>query len=105
MQAIKKSLFLIFLINPTWIFAQDSQEFVDWNQGRQLVWNDYKGNPEPGSDAAATTTTYLGREYSFSNDQFAYTIACRFSKKKSWGLYKTDHILGHEQGHFDITEI
>jgi predicted secreted Zn-dependent protease len=24
---------------------------------------------------------------------------------KSWGLMKTDYILAHEQGHFDITEI
>ncbi|MGZ5190227.1 MAG: DUF922 domain-containing protein, partial [Flavisolibacter sp.] len=23
----------------------------------------------------------------------------------SWGLMKTDYILAHEQGHFDITEI
>ena len=29
----------------------------------------------------------------------------QFSRNRSWGLYKTDYILSHEQGHFDITEI
>src|SRR5205085_4703224 len=34
-----------------------------------------------------------------------YTITCRFSKNNSWGRYKTEYILRHEQGHFDITEL
>ena len=34
-----------------------------------------------------------------------YQVTCNFSKQKSWGLLKTDYILAHEQGHFDITEI
>ena len=36
---------------------------------------------------------------------FDYKITCTFSKTKSWGLHKTDYILMHEQGHFDIAEI
>jgi predicted secreted Zn-dependent protease len=40
-----------------------------------------------------------------NNSGFGYTITCHFSKSKSWVLHKTDHILAHEQGHFDIAEV
>jgi len=78
--------------------------FIDWSKKR-LEWADYLCEPDPSSDAAATTTTYLGVEYKISKSVFSYRIACRFSKEKSWGLHKTSYILAHEQGHFDITEI
>jgi hypothetical protein len=83
----------------------DSEELVDWTESRKLTWADYKANPDPGSDAAASTTTYLGIEYSISDKSFGFKIQCRFSKNRSWGLHKTDYILAHEQGHFDIAEI
>jgi hypothetical protein len=78
--------------------------YIDWG-AKRLEWTDYLSKPDPESDAAATTTTYLGVEYKISKSIFSYKIACRFSKQKSWGLYKTPYILAHEQGHFDITEI
>jgi len=65
----------------------------------------YKGKPKPGSDAAASTATYLGFEFNVGKNGFDYKITCTFSKTKSWGLHKTDYILIHEQGHFDIAEI
>ena len=34
-----------------------------------------------------------------------YKIKSLFSRTRSWGLHKTDYILSHEQGHFDIAEI
>jgi hypothetical protein len=99
-------LTLVFAL-PFFVQAQDKNgEFIDWSANRRLDWNDYKCSPDPNSDAAATTTTYLGLEYKYSSDNsFTYKIDCKFSKDKSWGLYKNNHILGHEQGHFDITEI
>ena len=106
MITLKKCFSLILLFIPLFVFAQDkNEELIDWNSGHRLAWNDYKGAPDPNSDAAATTTSYLGIEYNLTNNKVTYKIVCRFSKNKSWGLYKTDHILGHEQGHFDITEM
>jgi len=83
----------------------NKEELIDWKLSQRLTWNDYKGNPDTRSNAAAITTAYLGIEYDFKNNSVTYKIICRFSKTKSWVLHKTDHILGHEQGHFDITEI
>ena len=106
MQIIKKYFIFSLLASPLLNFGQDkNEELIDWNATNRLTWNDYKGNPDPNSGAAATTTSYLGIEYNFKNNTVTYKIVCRFSKNKSWGMYKTDHILGHEQGHFDITEI
>jgi hypothetical protein len=112
MQSITKYFILLLLANPVSVSAQPApqledknEELIDWKSSRRLTWSDYKGKPDPNSDAAATTTSYLGIEYNFANNTVGYKIICRFSKNKSWGLYKTDHILGHEQGHFDITEI
>ncbi len=95
-----------FLLITSAVFAQSSdEELLDWSATRKLTWADYKSSPEPDSDAAASTTTYLGISYDINNRSFSYKIESRFSKTHSWGLHKTAYILSHEQGHFDIAEI
>jgi hypothetical protein len=81
------------------------EELIDWDASRPLSWSDYKGRPDPESDAAASTTTYLAIEYKMRGADFTYKVHSRFSCDKSWGLHKTEYILSHEQGHFDIAEI
>jgi Bacterial protein of unknown function (DUF922) len=100
-------LLLFFLAgSSSFLFAQsNNEELLDWSTTRKLTWADYKSNPNPESDAAASTTTYLGISYNISSHSFSYKIESRFSKTRSWGLHKTDYILNHEQGHFDIAEI
>ena len=105
MQHLKKYFFLLTTI-PAFCFAQDKdEELIDWKTSGQLTWNEYKGKPDPNSDAAASTTTYLGIEYKMDEKGFGWKIQCRFSITRSWGRAKTDFILKHEQGHFDIAEI
>jgi predicted secreted Zn-dependent protease len=83
----------------------DDEELLDWSPGRRLTWDDYKASPRHEGDVAASTTTYLAIEYKIGTNSFSYKIHSRFSKTRSWGLYKTDYILSHEQGHFDIAEV
>jgi hypothetical protein len=91
---------------PVTLTAQnDQEELLNWNASRKLTWADYKASPNPNSDAAASTTTYLGIDYNIGSTNFSYKIESRFSKTRSWGLHKTEYILSHEQGHFDIAEI
>ncbi len=103
---MKKLLPVILL---SWFLSATGQgkneELIQWNEDQKLTWADYKGKVQTGSDAAASTATYLGIEYNFNKNGFGYKITCSFSKTKSWGSHKTDYILGHEQGHFDIAEI
>jgi hypothetical protein len=105
MQNVKRYFFLLLLV-PAFCFGQEkNEELIDWKVSRQLTWSDYKGKPDPDSDAAASTTTYLGIEYKMDEKGFGWMIRCRFSITRSWGRNKTDNILKHEQGHFDIAEI
>jgi hypothetical protein len=90
---------------PGWVQAQKNDDLIHWNKRHQLSWDDYQGKPEPAATAAASTATYLGVEYSFKDGKLGYIITCSFSRSRSWGLHKNDHILAHEQGHFDIAEI
>jgi hypothetical protein len=106
MKLIVNSLFFCLLLIPAVLFAQSrDEELLEWSASRKLTWKDYKADPERGSDAAASTTSYLAIEYNIRSNSFGYKIQSKFSKTRSWGLHKTDYILSHEQGHFDIAEI
>ena len=99
--------FLLFLSATPLVSTGQSnkEELLDWSDSKKLTWADYKANPDPDSDAAASTTTYLLIDYKITSRSFSYKIESRFSKSQSWGLHKTDYILSHEQGHFDIAEV
>jgi len=104
MPNLKYFLVLSLISSSLLIAAQDSQ-YINWSTARKLSWNDYLASPDKNSDAAATTSTALGIEYRLRNNNVSHSIVCRFSKTKSWGRFKTDYILAHEQCHFDITEV
>jgi hypothetical protein len=105
MQLLQRYLLLLSFILPHILMGQNTkEETIDWSATRKLTWADYKASPDPNSDAAASTSTLLSIQYSFKNGGFTYTIESKFSKTSSWGLHKTDYILKHEQGHFDIAE-
>jgi len=100
----RKITIIAFFILPLLAGGQEEQ-VIEWSPAKRLTWNDYLAKPSSLSDAAAITSTALGIEYHIRNNVLSYKITCRFSKTRSWGKYKTDYILKHEQGHFDITEI
>ncbi|MFL5772387.1 MAG: DUF922 domain-containing protein [Flavisolibacter sp.] len=87
------------------VAENENEEIIPWSYNQRLDWSDFKCEPKKGTDAVASTSTTLGIAYQVTDGQLTYDITCNFSKMKSWGLMKTDYILAHEQGHFDITEI
>jgi hypothetical protein len=102
----KKSILLFFIVSSFHCFAQEKdEELLKWSNTRKLTWADYKAAPDSANEFAASTTTYLIIDYTFMPDNFRFNIQSFFSKTNSWGLNKTDYILRHEQGHFDIAEI
>lgn len=98
-------IFLLAFIPFTALAQEEIEEYLRWNASRKLTWADYKASPDPNSDAAASTTTSLSIEYNIGSSGFSYKIKSRFSKTRSWVLHKTDYILSHEQGHFDLAEV
>tara|TARA_R110002049_G_scaffold40547_3_gene123301 strand:- start:1479 stop:2009 length:531 start_codon:yes stop_codon:yes gene_type:complete len=91
-------------------FGQED-EVLPWSFGKKLSWADFKGRPSAISNAAAITAS--GITYSFSAQGTAdkmeldFEVSSYFYPKKSW--YKPQlanpTVLGHEQLHFDITEV
>jgi predicted secreted Zn-dependent protease len=84
---------------------EETPTMIPWTMNKRLVWEDFLCEPKRGTDAVASTSTSLGIAYQLTDGELKYRITCNFNKEKSWGLLKTDYILAHEQGHFDITEI
>jgi Bacterial protein of unknown function (DUF922) len=79
---------------------------IQWEASRRLAWDDFKSVPDNNSSNAALTSSTLSFKYNYDAEKgFSYSIACLFEKNSSWGKVKTDYILSHEQGHFDIAEI
>jgi hypothetical protein len=83
----------------------ETEDIIPWENDKRLAWDDFLCDPKVGTDAVASTSTSLGIAYQLNDGQLKYHITCYFNKEKSWGLMRTDYILAHEQGHFDITEI
>lgn len=91
---------------------QQDEVIIPWTSSYKLTWQDFKGKPNYNTRPAATTAS--GISFGFSIKQrnkkdvgFSTDIHTNFYPNKSW--YKkeeaTNHILNHEQVHFDITEL
>lgn len=98
-------LSFLWIFIPLFSLGQGTEEVIHWTKDYRLTWDDYKGKANPAVGAAASTATYLGIDYNYSSQGLTYSITCGFSKNRSWSLHKTQYILSHEQGHFDIAEL
>lgn len=110
MDVLKSILFIFFFLVFSVSKAQDYETIV-WAKDRKLTWKDFKGTPPEDSGAAAITGS--GITYKFSTyyrggkRRVEFNVSTFFYPNSSW--YRphlcNDLILGHEQLHFDITEI
>lgn len=89
-----------------------TEETMTWNETRKLTWADFKANPNPNSDAVALTASGITFGYSVKTSgkriiDFTTSVEAHFYPNKSWYVEEQadKHILGHEQLHFDITEL
>jgi len=122
---LNKSIILVFML-VTNIFVPvlgEDDSIIYWKDHPVLSWDDFQGNPpdDPGPEAAYTysylsgfsCTTGIVKVKQTDNHWKAEIKvtsvtggdAC-FDKSKSWVApdQKTDKLLKHEQGHFDMYE-
>jgi FtsZ-binding cell division protein ZapB len=82
---------------------------IYYSAGRKLTWADFKGKPDPQSDATAITSSGFGYAASMESGNgktnIDITVYCYFSKSKSWVRTESNYALNHEQHHFDVTYI
>ncbi|WP_298896574.1 DUF922 domain-containing protein [uncultured Psychroserpens sp.] len=86
---------------------------ITWSESKKLTWADFRG--PVGTDTDAVAVTASGITFSFSVKQnsngellsFKAEVEAHFYPEKSWYIKAKgdDHILAHEQLHFDITEL
>ena len=96
----------------------DDTAAIEWSPDRPLSWADFVGAVPVRADAerVAATTASLSWSYQFSlawsADTCTYRIesidsAALFHPDSSWvrAGHRTDRVLEHEQGHFNITQL
>lgn len=105
-------MFRIFIIISSFLFVSQDEPVISWNEGYKLSWSDFKGSPNKSESASAITASGItiglsvkesnGRVISFTSNVYAH-----FYPEQSWYKVKeaNAHVLGHEQLHFDITEL
>src|ERR1700733_2217591 len=100
-----RSFVYAFMLVLSAIINQGDKDLIPWQAGHKLVWDDFRAAPDKSSPNAALTSTAINIDYSYSDTGFQFHLKCRFNRQTSWGKVKTDYILSHEQGHFDVAEI
>jgi hypothetical protein len=82
---------------------------IYYSANKKLIWADFKGKPDPQSDATAITSSGFGylasMESANGKTDIDVTVYCYFSKPKSWVRTESAYALNHEQHHFDVTYI
>lgn len=95
------------------LFVQ-GEETITWNGNTKLHWGNFQGEPKYDTDVAAITAsgiTYGFRSKSYANSskilEYSTSVSAEFYPENSWYIKErvNDTILGHEQLHFDITEL
>ena len=104
-----KLILLLFICFAT---TTVEEETIEWREDHKLQWSDFKGVVDTNSDAVALTASGITFSFSLrqSNDRytgFESKVVAHFYPNKSWYLKDrgNDHVLAHEQLHFDITEL
>lgn len=98
---------LIFLLT----LPQSNSEKITWSESYKLSWKDFRGKPIRSASFVATTNSGISFQYSYSikNNEVSvdYSVSSFFEPSNSWYIPEkvNDHILKHEQLHFDISEL
>jgi hypothetical protein len=102
---MKKILFISCIFFTLYSNAQ-LIDTIHWKANYKLKWNDFKGNPDSNSFAAAITSTIITYSVLKKDSSLTIKIYCYFLRDASWTWTKGNSILlKHEQGHFDIAEL
>ncbi len=106
--------FKYFILSILFLFigTPSNEETISWQESRKLTWEDFKAGPDANSEAVALTASGITFGYSVKTSGrkiigFSTSVEAHFYPDKSWYISDRadDYILGHEQLHFDITEL
>lgn len=102
------SIALLFIVST--LCAQDDVSFK-YSELPILTWEDFRGEPQLNSSFHANTNSGFSYSWSYSTSngtqELDYEVFSTFYPMHSWVHpdHKVEHLLKHEQLHFDISEI
>lgn len=86
------------------IDVERDSSLIYWDD-RALTWDDFKGKAPKNTEFIALTHSAIRMVYGGEGTTLSFVVETVFYPKSSWKKKgATDHVLKHEQGHFDITE-
>ena len=104
----RKTVYAAAILSVAAFFSFTTDEKIAWSADHKLTWSDFKGkhNIPPPQDALTNSDISL-TTVNTTNDSIRLQIICYFNPLKSSATTKpkSDKLLRHEQGHFDLTEI
>lgn len=82
-------------------------QVIHWEESNPLSWNNFIGRTKSGSSISALTASAIEYAYECKGNSIDVTVKAIFIPEESWvkADAMNDYVLGHEQLHFDITEI
>ncbi len=107
--ALKNLGFIFLCLIPLLLIGQE-EESIEWTSNTKLTWRDFKGKPTNTRAAAITASGISYRFSTLSNGKeikLDFKVSTYFYPKQSWYQPSLcdEVILGHEQLHFDISEL
>ena len=101
-----RNIYFVFL-SVLLVGYQQEEQKIPWQENRPLVWEDFKAPVNQGSPYKALTNSGITYGFDYENNELKYTVNCFYDPFSSWVKEdgKTDDLLVHEQGHFNITEL
>ena len=110
---MNKYLLIFFLIvSGKLIFAQDKSEKIKWSTERLLSWKDFRAVPDKSDSYTANTNSGMSYTWNYSTYSgtpvLEYEVISNFYPNRSWvkkEVKDKNYLLGHEQLHFDISEL
>lgn len=109
MPSLKHVFAALLFVLPLICFAQKDAVKIPW--GTSLTWKDFKAQPDKSSPYLASTYSGFSFSYSYKMEggepEFTYEVKTNFYPDRSWLKpgNGTKKLLGHEQLHFDISEL
>lgn len=98
-------IFFVSVVAESNLFAQDNAS-IEW--GRPVMYGDFEATPNEKDTAAANISVTILLGYSAGRDgTLGFKVVAVMDRRESWirETFKTEAVLRHEQGHFDIAHI
>lgn len=87
---------------------ENLNDFILWEKGVKLKWNNFRGIPNYNSKHSAITSTLIkDNQVGLLKDKILIDVSTYFSIGKSWVKKEktSKNLLNHEQLHWDIAEL